>query len=117
MPLKRASLVILLIALALLLAGCAENSGKVTGKEMVYYFFSPQCPHCEKVKPYVENASKKIEIEFCQVEKMSEECKDVAKKIGLKGVPTAVYKKEGELKVYVGEIQVRNFMQKVIEGS
>jgi thiol-disulfide isomerase/thioredoxin len=106
---------IFLVIASFLLAGCSDTISN--GKEKVYYFFSPKCPHCENVKPYVNNASKKMEIEFCQVEKMSEECKEIAKKIGLRGVPTAVYKKGGELRVYEGEVQVRNLMLEILGGK
>ncbi|MBO8181795.1 MAG: thioredoxin family protein [Archaeoglobus sp.] len=120
MPVKRADAVVLLAVLGLLLGfsftGCSTD-GVSNGKDKVYFFFSPKCPHCEKVMPYVKNASEKMEIKFCQVGKMDDECDEIAKKIGLKGVPTAVYKKENELKVYIGEIQVKDFMLEITGGG
>lgn len=119
MPVRKRIVTLLILAgflAGMFLAGCSSNTAG-NGKEKVYFFFSPKCPHCENVMPYVENASKKMEIKFCQVGKMDDECSEVAKKIGLKGVPTAVYKKGGELKVYIGEIQVRNFMLQLTGGS
>jgi thiol-disulfide isomerase/thioredoxin len=105
----------LLVLIGFILAGCSESVSD--GGEKVYYFFSPKCPHCENVKPYVMNASKKVEMEFCNVEEMNEECKEIAGKIGLRGVPTAVHKRNGELKVYVGEIQVRDLMLTLVGGK
>jgi thiol-disulfide isomerase/thioredoxin len=106
---------IFLVIASFLIAGCSDSISD--GEEKVYFFFSPECPHCENVKPYVSNASKKMEIEFCQVEVMKEECKEIAKKIGLRGVPTAVYKKEGKLRVYEGETEVRNLMLEILGGK
>jgi|Deesub1362A_J573_1020465.scaffolds.fasta_scaffold00164_51 thiol-disulfide isomerase/thioredoxin len=114
MPLKRAfTFVLSVIILGMVLAGCSSDS-VTNGKDKIYLFYSPQCPHCENVMPYVKNVSKKMDVDFCQVEEMNDECKAIAKKIGLKGVPTAVYRKGGELKVYVGEIKVKNLMLKVL---
>ncbi len=114
MPMRKAvTLVLFITILGVILAGCSSKS-VADSKNKIYFFYSPKCPHCENVMPYVENASKKMEIEFCQVEKMSDECKAVAKKIGLKGVPTAVYQKEKEMRVYVGEIEVKNLMLEIL---
>jgi|Deesub1362A_J573_1020465.scaffolds.fasta_scaffold00506_16 thiol-disulfide isomerase/thioredoxin len=100
--------------IAVMLAGCSDD-GNAEIKDGIYYFYSPKCPHCENVKPYVEEASKKTEITLCQVENMDDACKAVAEKIGLKGVPTAVKIERGKQKIYVGENEVKNLMLELIE--
>ncbi len=114
MPPKKAAIPVLFVAFVAVLAGCSTNGVTPTPGNKIYFFYSPECPHCENVMPYVKNASKKIEIEFCQIEKMSNECKEIAKKIGLKGVPTAVYQKGGKTKIYIGEVKVKNLMLEIL---
>ncbi|RLI83381.1 hypothetical protein DRP07_03490 [Archaeoglobales archaeon] len=115
MPLKGVStLMVIQIILAVCFIGCSSDT-TIDGKEKIFFFYSLQCSHCEKVIPYAKNASKKIDVAFCQVGKMSDECKSIAKKIGLRGVPTAAYQKGGEIKVYVGEIEVKNLMLEILE--
>lgn len=46
----------------------------------LYFFYADWCPHCQSVKPYVEEAAKKVSIKFCNVDKLSTECEEIAKK-------------------------------------
>jgi|Deesub1362B_J571_1020462.scaffolds.fasta_scaffold02758_2 thiol-disulfide isomerase/thioredoxin len=109
----KSPLVLLIPLIAILLLGCTGNEKFPEGN--IYYFFSPECPHCNNVKPFVENASKKVDIKFCQVEKLDEECKEIAEKAGLKGVPTVVRVENGKLAKYVGEVEVRELMISLVQ--
>lgn len=76
----------------------------------VYFFYSPTCPHCEEVMPYVKELAKtgKAKFTFCDVTgEMSNECVALIKEIGIDGVPTAVVKAENKTRVLVGSDEVR----------
>ena len=58
----------------------------------VYFYYSPECPHCERVKPYVDALREKYEnvtFYYCNVdEELSEACYEYAYYVA--GVPTVV---------------------------
>lgn len=83
-----------------------------TSFERVYFFYKPGCHACDKVKPIVKNASKKINIIFCNVEKMNEDCMNVSKKINLHAVPTMAVLDE-KCKTYVGSDKIIEFLKKL----
>ena len=81
-----------------------------TTKTRVYFFYSPYCPHCIAVKPYVESLVNKTNITFCNVNDFgncSSDAKFVATLSGLRGVPTAVVVNSSTAKVLVGEDEIR----------
>jgi|GEM_PF-1229768 thiol-disulfide isomerase/thioredoxin len=82
--------------------------------ETIYFFYSPDCPHCENVMPDIVNLSNAgLNIVFCDVESMNEDCTNIGKKINLRGVPTVAVVDSGEIKMYVGESQVKNLIKKL----
>ncbi|AGK61690.1 hypothetical protein Asulf_01719 [Archaeoglobus sulfaticallidus PM70-1] len=106
----------LLLILIVFLAGCVtEKTEDQVVKGDIYFFFSPNCPHCKNVEPYVINASKKVEINFCQVENLTDTCKEIAEKIKLRGVPTAVVVEKDKVYVYSGETKVKNLMLEIMK--
>ncbi|NHW89170.1 MAG: thioredoxin family protein [Archaeoglobales archaeon] len=81
-------------------------SGGSSAERGVYFFYSEHCPHCQAVKPAVLELAEKRKITLCEISSMSEECKSVAEKIGLKYVPTmAIMSCEGPV-VFVGSEDV-----------
>ncbi|MEG9193823.1 MAG: thioredoxin family protein [Candidatus Methanoglobus sp.] len=76
-----------------------------TENSKIYFFFSDYCPHCQEVKPYVEEIAKKRSITFCNVESMGGECSRIAEQFGLKYVPTMIIL-NNETKIYVGSNEV-----------
>jgi len=108
--------VIVLIVLCFFIA-CEEKSTvnetqSSINLEKVYFFYKPGCYACDKVKPIVKNASKKINIVFCNVEKMNEDCMNVSKKINLYAVPTIAVVDE-KCKTYVGSDKIIEFLKKL----
>ena len=81
-------------------------SGGSSAERGVYFFYSEHCPHCQAVKPAVLELAEKRKITLCEVSNMSEECRSVAEKIGLKYVPTMVILTSKEPAVFVGSEDV-----------
>jgi thiol-disulfide isomerase/thioredoxin len=81
-------------------------SGGSNAERGVYFFYSEYCPHCQAVKPAVLELAEKRKITFCEVSNMSEECRNVAEKIGLKYVPTMVIMSCEGPAVFVGSEDV-----------
>ncbi len=77
-----------------------ENESRLQG---VYYFFSPHCPHCSKVKPLVEMCN----VTYCNVSNMSADCVGVMQRYGVMFVPTIVSINELNTTIFVGEENVR----------
>jgi thiol-disulfide isomerase/thioredoxin len=95
-----------LVLAALFLLMHNPLSGGSNAEKRVYFFYSEYCPHCQAVKPAVLELAEKRKITFCEVSNMSEECRSVAEKIGLKYVPTmAIMSYEGPA-VFVGSVEV-----------
>jgi thiol-disulfide isomerase/thioredoxin len=81
-------------------------SGGSNAEKGVYFFYSEHCPHCQAVKPAVLELAEKRKITICEVSNMSEECRNVAEKIGLKYVPTMVIMSCEGPAVFVGSEDV-----------
>jgi thiol-disulfide isomerase/thioredoxin len=81
-------------------------SGRSDAERGVYFFYSEYCPHCQAVKPAVLELAEKRKITLCEVSSMSEECRNVAEKIGLKYVPTMVIISCEGPAVFVGSEEV-----------
>ncbi len=79
-------------------------------KTRVYFFYSPTCPHCMAVEPFVESLTNKTNITFCNVNDMrncSIDTKIVMTFSGLRGVPTAVVVNSTSAEVLEGEEEVK----------
>jgi thiol-disulfide isomerase/thioredoxin len=86
-------------------------SGGNSAEGGVYFFYSEHCPYCQAVKPAVLELAEKRKITFCEVSSMSEECRNVAEKIGLKYVPTMVILTGKEPAVFVGSEDVMKALE------
>jgi len=100
-----------LVLVALLLLMHNPLSGGSNAEKGVYFFYSEHCPHCQAVKPAVLELAEKRKITFCEVSSMSEECRNVAEKIGLKYVPTMVILTGKEPAVFVGSEDVMKALE------
>ncbi len=84
------------------------KTSKLKGKEIpffernvILYFFSPQCGICIKMNPVIEELSKEVRVR--KIDVSSEEGLNVAKKLGILGTPTVLVVKEGRVKkAFVG---------------
>lgn len=74
----------------------------------IYYFYSDTCPHCQEVKPYIMNLSKRYNITFCNVKSLDEECLKIARELEVKYTPTIVVKNKGT-SIFVGSNEVIKF--------
>ena len=96
---KKLIAIILVFTIALL--GCSQKSvpegtgGKVCNYSdiEVYFYYSPTCPHCEKVKPYIDELREKyknVKFIYCNVsdKNISKACYTYAYYVF--GVPTVV---------------------------
>ena len=94
-----------------------DNNSCNFSKIEVYFYYSPECPHCERVKPYVDALREKYEnvtFYYCNVdEEPSEACYNYAYYVA--GVPTVVVH-SGNLTVsLVGERDVTK-LGELLEG-
>jgi len=89
-----------------------EDFKKSLNETRVYFFYSPSCPHCLAVKPFVEEfANETGMVEFCDVSDPANctiNAKIVASFSALRGVPTAVIVNSTSEKVLTGEIEVKS---------
>ncbi len=76
----------------------------------IFYYYKPTCPACENVKPYIEDATKKLNIVFCNVKEMNTECLEVSKSIELYAIPTIAVKQDGDYEIYVGSNEIMGFL-------
>lgn len=94
-----------------------ENDSCNFSKIEVYFYYSPECPHCERVKPYVDALREKYEnvtFYYCNVdEELSEACYEYAYYVV--GVPTVVVHAGNLTMSLVGERDVTK-LGELIEG-
>lgn len=85
---------ILTVISLFLVLGCIST----THSPSIYFYYSPNCPWCNLVKPYVEfirSQASDVKFEFCNVkdfENCSTNAKRIAEDIKLKYIPTIVIK-------------------------
>jgi thiol-disulfide isomerase/thioredoxin len=75
----------------------------------VYFYYSPHCPHCERVKPYVDSLREKfknVTFYYCNVENMSEVCYKYAYYAYY--VPTVVVHADNITTSLIGERDVKS---------
>ncbi len=94
------------ISAAVLVYAVATGSGSVEDGRGIYYFYSPNCHYCQQVKPFIEEMAKKYPIVFCQIESLSEDCKNIEEKAKIKYIPTVVVVSESGMTVLTGVNQV-----------
>ena len=94
--------------------GCVDEDGKIENviTAKIYFFYKSGCHACDVVKPMVKNASKKLDIVFCDVDNMSADCRSISKKINLHAIPTMVVMNK-EYKVYVGSDEIKSFLEEL----
>ncbi|RUM32970.1 MAG: hypothetical protein DSY33_05920 [Archaeoglobus sp.] len=118
----RTQVLILSVLLAVAVAGCSSTvkpSEKTSFSKHVnetginvYFFYSPSCPHCEHVFPYVKSVAanytnSSVRFYFCNVLHLSGKCKSIAEKYEVEWVPTVIIKYNGKAMMLVGENHIR----------
>lgn len=86
----------------------------------VYFFYSPYCPHCKEVKPFIENLMKKyskIKFVFCNVNNCNGTCKNVMEYYDVSLVPTVIVMGKNKTTVLTGTIEIRNNLERVLNES
>lgn len=119
-------LLILAVLTVLTLSGCSQKpintNTNVTTCEYsqieVYYYYSPYCPHCKKVTPYIEELKEKheeVKFYFCNVsdKNIPKECYTYAYYVV--GTPTVVVHAGNVTVSIVGERDVMG-LEKVIRS-
>ncbi len=121
----RKVLPILAMIVGLTILGCSQKSIVNVNtthcnysKIEVYFYYSPYCPHCEKVKPYVDQVREKyknVTFIYCNVsdKNVSKECYTYSYYVV--GIPTVVVHADGVTTALVGEKDVMG-LEKVIRG-
>ncbi len=83
----------------------------------VFFFYSPYCPHCEEIKPYVTNLTKRYtnyKFVFCDVNNCNGTCKKVMEKYRIMFVPTIVVFGKTNTTILTGTIEIRNNLERVL---
>jgi len=80
----------------------------------VFFFYSPFCPHCEAIMPFMKNLTKEyknVKFDFCNVYNCSGECKQVMRKYNIMFVPTVVVFKNNTSTTLVGTVDIKNKLE------
>ena len=83
----------------------------------VFFFYSPYCPHCEEIKPYIKNLTKRYtnyKFVFCNVYNCNGTCKVVMEKYRIMFVPAVVVFGKNSTTVLTGSVEIRNNLEKVL---
>jgi len=86
----------------------------------VFFFYSPFCPHCKEVKPFMENLTKKynkVRFVFCNVNDCNETCRDVMEKYMVMSVPTAVVFKKNKTTILIGSKNIKNELEVILNEN
>ncbi len=82
------------------------------GKNVVVYFYSPNCGACVRMNPVIEEISKKVRVKKVNVS--DKEGLHIASQLGVLGTPTTVVVKEGKVKkAFLGFQKKENILQEV----
>ncbi len=87
-----------------------ENFKNNLSETRVFFFYSPTCPHCRAVEPFVQKMAERVNVTFCNVNDIrncSIDAKVVMTFSGIRGVPTAVVVNSTFEKVLEGENSVK----------
>jgi thioredoxin 1 len=82
------------------------------GKNVVLYFYSPNCGACQRMNPVIENLSKKVRVK--KIDVSEKEGLLVARELGILGTPTTVVVKGGKvIKVFFGVQKESKILEEV----
>ncbi len=101
--------ILVLLVLTALLACCVAEKHRVE----VYFYYSPYCPHCRAVEPYMkllkEKLGDEVEFYFCNVNdprNCSKKAIDVARRYPFEWIPTVIVFADGKVYRLTGTDQV-----------
>ncbi|EDP74520.1 thioredoxin family protein [Hydrogenivirga sp. 128-5-R1-1] len=82
------------------------------GRNVVVYFYSPNCGACHRMNPVIDELSKKVKVK--KVDVSNREGLQVASQLGVLGTPTTVVVKDGKVKkAFLGFKKAENILQEV----
>jgi len=82
------------------------------GKNVVVYFYSPNCGACHRMNPVIDELSKKVKVK--KVDVSDKEGLQIASRLGVLGTPTTVVVREGKVKkAFLGFKKAENILQEV----
>jgi len=84
------------------------------GKNVVLYFYSPNCGACQRMNPVIDRLAKKIKLKKVDVSKR--EGLLVAKELGILGTPTTVVIKGGKVAKVLFGIQKEDKLIKEVSS-
>jgi len=86
----------------------------------VFFYYSPLCPHCEAIMPFMKNLTreyKSVKFDFCNVYNCSGECRQVMKKYNVMFVPTVVVFEKNNTTVIVGSRDIKNKLKVILNET
>ena len=116
---KKLALYMAILIMGTLALGCAQISSHKhnTAPNTVFFFYSPYCPHCEKIKPYITNLMKNYtnyKFVFCNVNNCNGTCKVVMEKYRIMFVPTVVVFKKNNTTILTGIIEIKSNLKRIL---
>lgn len=87
--------------------GCTQPQKCNYTKIEVYFYYSPTCPHCKRVEPYIDDLRenyKNVVFHYCNVQNLSKDCYEYTYYVV--GVPTVVVHADNLTTSLVGERDV-----------
>lgn len=91
-----------------------EFEEAISGKAVVD-FFATWCPPCRMFSPIIEELAAEYEGKITIVKLNVDELRSVARKYGIKSIPTAMFFKNGAAVGSVTGLQDKDYMIKLIE--
>lgn len=87
---------------------CVNQTNASSVDAKIYFFYMDSCPHCQRVKPAVEELAKEYNVTFCDMNNLSDECEKVAIALRVTRVPTVVILQPTGYEIIAGEGSVLN---------
>ncbi|WP_456328469.1 thioredoxin domain-containing protein [Archaeoglobus sp.] len=120
-------LIAILLVLTIALLGCSQKSALENRSKScnysnieVYFYYSPTCPHCKKVKPYIDELREKyrdVKFVYCNVsdKNISKACYTYAYYVI--GVPTVVVHAGNVTTALAGERDIMGLEKLIVSLS
>lgn len=87
-----------------------------TNETEVFFYYSPDCPHCHEVFPLVLNWTKYVKVHICNVENPADPaCKVFINRVN--AVPVAFVVRNGTVKEYLGTYEIKELNDLIINGK
>ncbi len=82
------------------------------GRNVVVYFYSPNCGACQRMNPVIDELSRKVKVK--KVDVSNREGLKIASQLGVLGTPTTVVVRDGKVKkAFLGFQRKENILKEV----